>query len=95
MELKNLTKGKIHHLLGLLEDNEREGLYYGNKAQYWNRHRELKEELKLLLSSGSSELRPVRYKCLLCGRDKFTRKTSHYCVGGYRKHNIEWQPIYK
>ena len=41
------------------------------------------------------EEKPIRYKCLLCGRDKFTQKTSHYCVGGYRKHKIKWQPIYE
>ncbi len=96
MELKNLTKGKIHHLLGLLETNEREGWYFGNKEQYWNRHRELEAELQLLLSgvSNRTSQKPTRYKCLLCGRDKFTRKTPHNCVGGYRKHKIEWQPIY-
>jgi len=40
------------------------------------------------------EKKPTRYRCLLCGRDTFTSKTSHYCVGGYRKHKIKWQPIY-
>lgn len=35
----------------------------------------------------------ARYKCLLCGRDKFTRKSPHNCVGGYRKHKIQWQEI--
>jgi len=28
--------------------------------------------------------------CLLCGRDKFIRKSPHYCVGGYRKRKIVW-----
>lgn len=32
-----------------------------------------------------------RYRCLLCGRDKFTRKTPHHCNTGYRKHNIKWE----
>ncbi len=50
MKLK-LTKGKINHLLGLLDVNEREGWYYGNKEQYLKRHNELKAELKFLLSS--------------------------------------------
>jgi glycerol-3-phosphate cytidylyltransferase-like family protein len=31
-----------------------------------------------------------RYKCLLCGRDKFTRRTPHKCNHGYRKRNIKW-----
>jgi len=33
------------------------------------------------------------WKCLLCGRDKFTHKTPHKCVGGYRKRNIIWQKL--
>jgi uncharacterized protein CbrC (UPF0167 family) len=28
--------------------------------------------------------------CLLCGRDKFTHKSPHYCSGGFRKHKIKW-----
>ena len=39
--------------------------------------------------------KPIRFKCLLCGRDKFTHKSPHYCIGGYRKHKIKWQPIFK
>ena len=93
MDLKNLNKAKIHHLLSLLEANERDDWYYGNKIQYWNRHRELKAELQLLLSSVSSR-KPDRYKCLLCGRDKFIRKTPHRCNNGFRKKGIKWQPIY-
>lgn len=50
MELK-LNKAKVNHLLGLLEINEREGYYYGNKDYYLKRHNELKTELKLLIAS--------------------------------------------
>ena len=28
--------------------------------------------------------------CLLCGRDKFIRKTPHNCIGGFRKKRIKW-----
>ena len=35
----------------------------------------------------------VRYKCLLCGRDTFTRKSPHNCVGGFRKRKIQWQEV--
>ena len=28
--------------------------------------------------------------CLLCGRDKFIRKTPHICNGVYRKRRIIW-----
>lgn len=38
--------------------------------------------------------KPTRYRCLLCGRDKFTRKSPHNCKGGFRKRNIQWQPIF-
>ena len=34
-----------------------------------------------------------KWKCLLCNRSKFTHKTPHYCVGGYRKHKIIWEEI--
>lgn len=50
MELK-LNKAKVNHLLSLLEINEREGWYYGNKEHYLKRHSELKTELKLLIAS--------------------------------------------
>ena len=38
---------------------------------------------------------PIRYRCLLCGRDKFTRKTPHHCLGGFRRRNIKWEEIYE
>jgi len=43
-----LNKAKISHLLTLLEVNERDEWYYGNKEQYWKRHNELKKDLELL-----------------------------------------------
>lgn len=38
-------------------------------------------------------IRSGRWKCMLCGRDTFTRKSPHKCVGGYRKRNIVWQEV--
>jgi len=35
----------------------------------------------------------MKLKCLLCGRDKFTHKSPHYCVGGFRKRKIKWAII--
>ena len=35
----------------------------------------------------------MRYKCKLCGRDKFTSKQPHKCVGGFRKRKIIWEEI--
>lgn len=34
-----------------------------------------------------------KYKCLLCGRDKFTRKSPHKCNGGFRKRKIKWEEV--
>jgi hypothetical protein len=49
------------------------------------------------ITSAGSEKLPVihngRYKCMLCGRDKFTSKTPHKCIGGYRKRKIIWQEV--
>ncbi len=36
----------------------------------------------------------VRWKCKLCKRDRFTKRCSHKCVGGYRKKHLKWEPIY-
>ena len=36
----------------------------------------------------------IGYRCLLCGRDKFTRKSHHNCTGGFRKRGLRWEPIY-
>lgn len=94
MTLENLTKAKLYHLLGLLDNNEHEGEYYGNKAQYWNRHRELKSQIIAIIDDGVDK-KPTRWECLLCGRNKFIKKSAHNCVSGYRKHNIEWKPIYE
>jgi hypothetical protein len=40
-----LTEGERVHLLGLLYANGRDGSYYGNPTQYWNRHKRLLEKL--------------------------------------------------
>ena len=41
---------------------------------------------------------PERWKCLLCGRQKFTHRSPHRCRGGFRKRRIKWlrlePPIY-
>lgn len=38
-------------------------------------------------------IRSGRWKCMLCGRDKFTHKSPHKCVGGFRKRKIIWQEV--
>jgi len=45
--------------------------------------------------SGSSSVQK-RYKCLLCGRDKFIRKSPHKCAGtggNIRKRGIKWVEV--
>ena len=34
-----------------------------------------------------------KFECLLCGRNKFTKRSPHYCIGGYRKHHIKWKEV--
>ena len=36
----------------------------------------------------------MTYKCLLCGRDKFTHKSPHKCIGGFRKRKLKWAVLY-
>lgn len=37
----------------------------------------------------------VKYKCLICERDNFDKKTAHKCGSNFRKHKIRWEKIYK
>ena len=39
-------KSEIQHILSLIEDNEREGCYYGNAQQYWTRSDRIKIKLE-------------------------------------------------
>jgi len=32
-----------------------------------------------------------RWRCLICGRDKFAQKTPHYCNSGWRKRRLKWE----
>ncbi len=36
----------------------------------------------------------VTHRCLLCGRDKFTRRTPHICGRQRRKRGLKWEIIY-
>lgn len=40
------------------------------------------------------KLKVKTYECLLCGRNKFTRKSPHNCKGGFRKHTLRWKECY-
>ena len=37
------------------------------------------------------DIKPTGYKCMRCGRDKFTSKQPHNCDAGFRKRNIIWR----
>ncbi len=36
---------------------------------------------------------PKRFRCKLCGRDKFTKRSPHKCRGVFRKRDIEWEEL--
>jgi len=42
VSIRGLRRIHFEQLLSYLEDNERQGWYYGNKAQFEKRHEELK-----------------------------------------------------
>lgn len=35
----------------------------------------------------------VKYKCTICGRNKFDSKQPHKCVGGFRKSGFVWEVV--
>ena len=39
------TAAECSHLLSLLEENARQGWYYGNRDQYWTRHGRIKDKI--------------------------------------------------
>jgi len=53
----SLTKSEVRHLLGLLDENQAEGCYYGNKKQYYKRTEVLIEKLAELDTIKLSELK--------------------------------------
>lgn len=36
-----------------------------------------------------------KYRCNLCGRDKFDKPSPHRCISGFRKRKIEWSLNYR
>ena len=44
----NFTKIEIYTILALIDDNIREGYYYGNKEQYFKRLDKIKLKIKTL-----------------------------------------------
>jgi len=46
LETITLTDIEIAHILTLINQNEDEGWYFGNKLQYWNRSKTIKDKFK-------------------------------------------------
>ena len=40
-----LTAPEIGHIEACMEDRKREGCYYGNREQFWNRHMRIERKL--------------------------------------------------
>ena len=49
---------------------------------------------KLTKHDTLEDIKPTGWKCMRCGRDKFTSKQPHNCDTGFRKRNIIWRPIF-
>ena len=79
MEAKDWYAKRINKQVDELDD------YDAFVAKVANEYYEYKQE---------PQEKPKRYKCLLCGRDKFTQKQAHICENGYRKRGIKWEEIY-
>ena len=50
-----LTPIEIDHIWGLLDDNEREGTYWGPKTDYWKRHTRVRDKLREALGLEKGE----------------------------------------
>jgi hypothetical protein len=46
MKTVKLEESELRHLVSLITDNERDGIYYGNRKQYWKRSFKLKQKLR-------------------------------------------------
>ena len=44
------TLAELNQLLSYIENRDREGWYYGNKEQFENRHRVIKQKIEELLN---------------------------------------------
>lgn len=65
------TKTELNHIANLIADNERNGVYYGNRKQYWKRSFEMKQ--KLLSFAVSS------FYCPQCGVEHSTTAYFGFC----------------
>lgn len=73
-------------------------LYYPNKKQ--RKHEDglkIKDKEGFLIEKSdgikNDEKNKIRYKCLLCGRDKFAKPGPHTCGKQYRKRGLKWEKV--
>lgn len=70
----------------------KEDLKEGQKLVWYNPNCQNSKLVKDYFPDYGGE-NPVVYKCLICGRDKFTQKSPHRCIGGFRKRKLRWEEI--
>lgn len=80
-----------HKYASKYDGKEYERSYKDYIKGYEDAHALCSPKLKRITTTSESGL----YRCLLCGRDKFTRKSPHKCIDGFRKHNLVFQKIKK
>lgn len=51
----------------------------------------LKQAVLNAINEALEDIKPTGWKCMRCGRDKFTSKQPHNCDTGFRKRNIIWR----
>lgn len=70
---------------------------YQDATNVWIFHKLAEFEMRLQSLECAKSYKPVtatgRWKCTICGRDKFTHKAPHKCIDGFRKRNIIWQDL--
>ena len=53
--LITLTRGELDHVLTVLKDNEREGWYFGNREQYWQRHQRIVQKIEAAMTAARAQ----------------------------------------
>jgi len=62
MKYIKFTPAEVSHILNIIDHNERDGIYSGNRDHYWKRSNRIKEKLNF---PGGVE----KTTCSNCGRD--------------------------
>jgi rubrerythrin len=84
-DVKDEMTERWDSLAECMEEYHQAKLKLLNSSEAKNREQQL---TRITITSKSG-----KYRCLLCGRDKFTKKSPHKCIDGYRKHNLIFEEI--